>query len=325
MELTLHVGLPKTATTTIQHVMDTSKPALAKRGVLYPVTTKTQMELVQRTQFRQRDGQTGPGSLDEAMGWVADEMRAVRPERVVLSCERMILVSDGSVARMQAAIATSWPEVDGVQVLAYVRDPISWATSLCQQRLKMGTARLAEFAADPWPLGLETMLTKYVRRYGLEAVSLRYLHPDHLVNGNVVDDFMAAIGLPGFPPPGPAPVLNRSLTQHGAQVADLLADLLPRGLREGVRKQSFRRLLQAVEGPRFVLPHEVQARIVAASQADVEYVRLNWGLDIRPELMEPSGQPELSEHEVMALALAVVEEVERVVVQEEGPDDDDGT
>lgn len=326
MQLILHVGLPKTATTTIQHVMDASKSLLVERGVLYPVTTKTQMELVRRTQFRQREGETGPGSLGEAMGWVAEEARVARPERIVLSCERMILVSAGSVARMQAAVATWLPEVDEIRVLAYVRDPISWATSLCQQRLKMGTARLAEFAADPWPLGLEDMLSKYVLRYGLEAVGLRHLHPEHLANGNVVDDFMAAIGLPGFVVPGPAPVLNRSLTLHGAQVADILAGRLPRGLREGVRKPLIRRLLQRIEGPRFVLPRDAQERIIAASSTDVEYVRANWGLDLRPKLVEPPEEPELAEEAVLTLALALVEEVEQVVAEEEAPDeDDDGT
>lgn len=65
LKLTLHGGLPKTATTTIQHVLDATKPALSERGVLYPGTTRTQLELVQRTQLRSLEGQTGPGSLEE--------------------------------------------------------------------------------------------------------------------------------------------------------------------------------------------------------------------------------------------------------------------
>jgi hypothetical protein len=325
LKLILHVGLPKTATTTIQHVMETTKPMLAERGVLYPLSTMAQLELVRRTQFKQRDGETGPGSLAEAMGWVAEEARALRPERIILSCERLVLVKPVSVARMQQAIATWWPEVDEVRVLAYVRDPISWATSLCQQRLKMGTTRLAEFVAKPWPLGLEEMLSKYVHHYGLDAVRLRYLHPDHLVNGNLVDDFMAAIGLPGFVVPGPAPVLNQSLTQHGAQVADVLAGQMPRGSRKGPRRRLLGQLLQEIEGPRFVLPREAQERIISASLSDVDYVRRQWGLDLRPVLVEPQDEPDLERDAVLGLALDLVHEVERVVIEEEGPDKDDGS
>lgn len=318
LKLTLHIGLPKTATTTIQHVLDSVKPALAERGVLYPGTTRSQLELVGRTQIRQPEGQTGPGSLGEAMGWLADEVRAVRPEHVVLSCERMSLVSAGAMARMQRAIAAWLPEVREVGVLAYAREPIAWATSLCQQRLKMGTSRLAGFAADPWPIPLAGMLAHYVDLYGLEAVTLRLLQADHLVNGAVVDDFLAVIGVPGFAASSPAPVLNRSLSQPGAQVADLLAELVPRGRRAGRRRQYFQQVLETIPGPRFALPRAVQESIVAASQGDVDYIRRLWGLDLRPVLVAPPVAAELSEAAVQALAAEVMEDVERLVSEADG-------
>lgn len=318
MQLILHVGLPKTATTTIQHVMDTAKADLAAVGVLYPGTTQTQVALVQHSQFRQRAGE--PDLLGEAMGEVREEVRAAQPSRIVLSCERMIQVSPGAVLRLQKAIEVWLPEVTDVRVLAYLRDPVSWATSLCQQRLKMGTARRAEFLADPWPLALEPMLSKYVDRYGLSAVSVRHQHPDHLVNGNVVDDFLAAIGLQGFAAPGPAPVLNRALTMYGVQVADVLAGLVPRGKREGVRKRMLRVLLQAIEGPRFVLPREVQERIIEASRTDVDYVRRHWGVCLGTDLIESPDAPELEEEAVLALALDLVEQVEQAVIEAERQD-----
>jgi hypothetical protein len=320
LKLTLHIGLLKTATTTIQHVLETAKPDLAARGVLYPGTTRSQLELVGRSQLRQPEGETGPGSLGEAMGWVADEVRAVRPEHVVISCERMSLVSAGSMTRMQRAIAAWLPEVRDLRILAYVRDPISWATSLCQQRLKMGTSRLVDFADDPWPIRLEEMLEGYVSRYGLQAVNLRLLHPDHLVNGNVVDDFLSAIGQSGFPSFGPAPVLNQSLSQLGAQVAEVLAVHAPRGTREGLRKPLFRRLLQEIEGERFVLPRAVQERVVVASRGDVDYIGRFWGLDLRPRLVEPPDVPGLPEDVVLTLAADLMDEVERLVAEAEGED-----
>jgi hypothetical protein len=326
LKLVLHVGLPKTATTTIQHVMETAKPRLAERGVVYPLTTKLQTEVVQRAQLRHLVGLTGAGSLPEAMGWVADEVHARRPDLIVFSSERMSIASPGAMARMHAALMASLPEIDDIRVLAYVRDPIIWATSLCQQRLKVGATRLADFLADPWPRSLEVILSKFVDRYGLEAVTVRHMHPDHLVNGKVVDDFLTAIGLAGFPVPGPETVLNQALTLHGAQVADVMASLLPRSSREGTRKQAFRRVLQGVEGPRFVLPLAAQERIVEASRSDVDYVRKNWGLDLTPRLVEPPKEPELDEEAVLKLALALVDEVLRLVAEEEGPDEDeDGT
>ncbi len=311
MQLILHVGLPKTATTTIQQVMDNLKPALIRKGVLYPGTTRSQMQLVRRMLFARTEKMTGPGSLGEAMALVADEVRKVLPQRIVLSCERMILMSPGAVQRMQRAIAAWLPQVQEVRVLAYVRDPVDWATSLCQQRLKMGTTRLAEFEADPWPLGLEEMLGKYVDRYGLDAVTLRHLRPDQLVNGSVVDDFLAVIGLPGFAIPGAPLTLNRSLTLHGAQIADVVAELVPRGRRQGGRKRMYRQMLQEIGGPRFVLPQEVQARILAASAADRDYVRGQWGVNLRTETMQEPDDPGLETAVVRERAQALIDEVER--------------
>jgi hypothetical protein len=327
LKLTLHVGLPKTATTTIQHVMETAKPRLAERGVLYPLTTKLQSELVQRAQLRRLLGVSGAGSLMEAMGWVGDEVRVFSPDRIIFSSERMSLVGPGALVRMHNAMAACLPEVHEVRVLAYVRDPVSWATSLCQQRLKMGTTRLADFIADPWPRSLETILSKFVDRYGLAAVTVRHMHRDHLVNGKVVDDFLMATDLAGFPVPGPETVLNQALTLHGAQVADVMASLLPRGWRQGARKRAFRRVLQAIEGPRFVLPIATQERIIEASRSDVDYIRKTWGLDLRSRLVEPPNEPELEEEAVLKLALSLVEEVQQAVAEDEGPDEDedDGT
>jgi hypothetical protein len=316
MQLILHVGLPKTATTTIQHVMDSMKPALIRQGVLYPGSTRSQMQLVRRTLFARTEKMTGSGSLEEAMAWVADEIRQVGPKRVVLSCERMILMSAGAVQRMHRAVATWLPVVQEVRVLAYVRDPVDWATSLCQQRLKMGTARLAEFEADPWPLGLEEMLGKYVDRYGLKAVTLRHLRPDRLLNGSVVDDFLTQIGLPGFAVPGAPPTLNRSLTLHGAQIADVVAELVPRGRRKGGRKRMYRQMLQAIDGPRFVLPQEVQARILAASATDRDYVRGKWGVELGTERMQEPDHPGLEAAVVRERAQALIDEVERRAAQD---------
>ena len=97
-------------------------------------------------------------------------------------------------------------------------------------------------------------------------------------------------------------------------------------MREGARKRAFRRVLQAIEGPRFVLPLVAQERIIEASRSDVDYVRRNWGLDLQPRLVEPPKEPELEEEAVLKLALALVDEVLQAVAEEEGPDEDeDGT
>ena len=302
MKLTLHVGLPKTATTTIQHVLETQKAAMIDRGVLYPGTTAFQLDLVRRTQFDRSGVSMAEGTLGEAVGRVAAEVREVRPRHLVLSCEHMILVPTRAMLRLREAVETWLPEVREIAVLCYVREPIGFATSLCQQRLKSGTTRLADFAAEPWPFNLGELLGKLAKAHGRSAIELRQLHPDHLIGGTVVSDVLAAIGLPDLPLRDPVPVLNPSLSQHGALVADALAGLMPRAARSGGRNPALKRRLEAIPGPRFVLPEAVQRRIVVDSGPDLDAIRRDFGLNIVPQ---PVPQPEPDGFDaVMALAMA---------------------
>jgi hypothetical protein len=276
MRLTLHVGLPKTATTTIQHVLEVSKPLLGGFGIVYPGSTADHLGLVRQVQS---------GRVEEAARTIdamAEEARDVGAEHLLLSCEHMSLMPERAVVRLKELFEAGLPGLRDVQVLAYVREPIGFATSLCQQRLKAGTTRLAAFEADPWPLRPLALIMKQVRTYGRDAVRLRYLHPRHLVGGTVADDVFSAIGLEGLRPRDPVPVLNPSLSHQGAMVADALAALVPRDQRNKVQRKTFKRLLEAIKGEKFVLPDAVQRAIIEASRRDLEGIRSLFGLEITP-------------------------------------------
>lgn len=319
MKLTLHVGLPKTATTTIQHVLEASKPALAARGVLYPGTTAGQLDLVRRAQFDRSGSSTAEGSIGAAVERLSAEIREQRPEQVVLSCEHMSLVPARALMRLKQVLLERLPEVRDIGVLCYLREPVGFATSLCQQRLKAGTTRLAEFAAAPWPFSLRDILSKHTACFGRDAVEVRHFHPARMVNGNVVDDFLSAIGLLGFPLEVPVPVLNPSLTQAGALVADALAELVPRDQRHGGYKPVYKRMLEAVEGPRFVLPTAVQLRIIAEARSDLEFIRREFGLEILPEPVAHEIPPGLDAAAARNLAQGIVETARRQVAANRGP------
>ncbi|MFN5996612.1 MAG: hypothetical protein ACK47C_02795 [Paracoccaceae bacterium] len=276
MRLTLHVGLPKTATTTIQHVLEAVKPQLAERGIVYPGSTAEHLGLVRQVQS---------GRVEDAARTIdamAEEARDAGAEHLLLSCEHMSLMPERAVANLKALFEARLPGLRELRVLAYVREPIGFATSLCQQRLKSGTTRLAAFRADPWPLRPLALIMKQVRTYGRDAVHLRYLHPEHLVGGTVADDIFAAIGLEGLRPPDPVPILNPSLSHQGAMVADALAALVPRDQRNKLQRRVFKRRLEAITGEKFVLPEAVQTAIIEASRRDLEGIRSLFGLEITP-------------------------------------------
>jgi hypothetical protein len=312
MRLTLHVGLPKTATTTIQHVLEASKPLLAREGVVYPGSTAMHLGLVRQVQSG-RD-EDAARTIDA----MADEAREAGAGHLLVSCEHMSLMPERAVVRLKALFEARLPALRDVRVLCYVREPIGFATSLCQQRLKAGTTRLAAFHAAPWPLRPMAMIMKQVRTYGRDAVQLRHLHLEHLEGGTVVDDVFAAIGLPGLRPPDPVPILNPSLSQQGALVADALAALVPRDQRSKMQRRVFKRELEAIKGERFVLPDAVQRAIIEASRRDLEAIRTVFGLEIMPV---PVSQGEVRGFD-SAMAEAMAREIlEKAAMQSGGQAD----
>jgi hypothetical protein len=202
------------------------------------------------------------------------------------------------------------PGLREVVVLCYLREPVSFATSMIQQDLKNGKTRLDRALADPWPYRLADWVATWADAFGREGVRLRQFHPDHLSRGNILGDVLEMIGRPDLRVPPALPLMNPSLSQAGVLVADALNALHPEALRDKARRGRYKRLLHRIPGSRFVLPPEVQELVIQRSRDDLAALKARWGLDIRPERIEAPVWPGLSEAEARAMAERLVATVE---------------
>ena len=223
MELTLHIGLKKTATSTLQRVLNGSKAELLGQGLLFPCRSDQHHRLARRV--RRRPVETEQ-AVREALAQILDEVRAVEPRRVLLSSEHLISFQAMGLAELRELLEGALPGVR-IRVLAYVREPVAFATSMCQQNVKNGVRRLAEVYADPWPFPLADCLGTQIGVFGRENVTVRQFHPGHLVGGNIVADALVAVGLEEARIEGSLPRLNLSMTWEGVMVADALSGLRP--------------------------------------------------------------------------------------------------
>jgi hypothetical protein len=304
MKLTLHVGLKKTATTTLQHALSGAKPKLAAAGLLFPGDPADHHRLARRVRGLEK------ARAQEALRPLVAEARAAGLGHVLVSSEHLISLPRDAVALLRHLLAEEFPEATELKVLAYVREPVGFATSMCQQGLKNGVLRLAEFQANPWPFAIADWLDTYVKAFGRDTVDVRYFHPDHLAEGDIVRDFLDAIGLPGLTIPVQVARRNTALSGDGVLVADALVGLRPGPERKLDRKAQYRRLLGKIEGGRFVLPQEVQERVIAGARNDLERLRAEFGLDIRPEPVAASEPSGLSPEAALAMALQIIHKVE---------------
>lgn len=310
MKLTLHVGLPKTATSSIQHALTVSKTDLAARGVIYPGTTAAHHQLARAINGaedgRRRMAQVAETTLDDMVA----EVRAARARHVVISSEHLILVSEPAVGRLRAMLDARFPATTEVLILCYVREPVAFATSMCQQEVKSGKIRLAEFYADPWPFQLANRMQAFATAFGEDSLRLRQFDPRHLKNGDVIDDFLDAIGEADFEVPEEIPQMNRALTAEGVLVADALTGIRPSEARKRFRRRQYKRLLEGIEGGRFVLPNEVQARIIDRSAADLAALNTRFGLTLVPRLQEVADSAPPDPADALAMARDIAAQVE---------------
>lgn len=306
MELTLHIGLKKTATSTLQSTLHREKLRLAAAGLLVPQTP----EAHQRVARRLRAVAEGGGrKVAAALQPILEDIAAARPERVLLSSEHLVSLPGPAVEELHRLLRQALPEAR-IRVLAFVREPIAFATSMAQQDVKNGVLRLADAYADPWRFPIADWLGNYVRVFGRAAVVVRRFDPEAMVGGTILGDVLAAVGLPGALDGIPVPRLNPSLSLEGVLVADALCGLRPGQVRRAQGKGHYRRPLGTIRGSRFVLPTEVQERVVRDCAADMAWLKGEFGLDIAPLRVTNGAEPGLTEAEALALAQAIVAAVE---------------
>jgi hypothetical protein len=282
MKLTLHVGLPKTATTYVQHSLSAQKQWLAERGVIYPGDSLEHHFIPKDIELLAAGRRKNEARVDSILSGFASEVAASGRDHVLISTEYLIETPPAAVALLDKKLRLHFPKLTEIRVLCYVREPIAFSTSFCQQVVKSAHQRLAQFYETPWPLNLRDCLSRYVGQFGRDAVELRNFHPDSLKNGDILDDFLDALGVEGEGLEKPRRSLNAALSDQALQIADALADIRPVEDRPRRYRRDYRRALEAIQGDRFVLPEEVQERVIAMSGDDLEMLTQDFGIELQP-------------------------------------------
>jgi hypothetical protein len=306
MRLTLHAGLPETGASTLQRTFFAAKRDLAGCGLCYPGTESAHHEVARHAQAAVSWGKRHQRSLHRALESHGEEARVWSAPHLFLSSERLFRMNAAGIGRLGEAIARCLPEVRKTRVLVYVREPVGLAASLGLQQVKAGRLRLAELCADPWRLALAEGLRNLAHGFGRRNMVVRSYAPGDLADGGILADVLLAAGVKGMDGLAPVAGAGTLLTAAGAEVADALVTLRPVAERTPSRQRRYRRLLEAVDGPPFVLPMEVQARVIAAAQPDLDWVNRVFGLSIRPVPVAAPATRCLSEAEALRLATEIV-------------------
>jgi tetratricopeptide (TPR) repeat protein len=311
--LILHIGTSKTGTSSIQRVLGARRPALDAAGIRYVTSPGVQnhlllpASLVPAESLRNVhpgvwEGVSPAARLARFRQDFAREM-AELPARIhtlLFSAEAFsgMLNTPARIAALRDLLA---PHAGEARVIVYLRRQDAHFASGYATRLRVGAAVAPTFPEDgPDRLrqyDYAALLDDWAAVFGEAAVQPRIFEPSSLAQGDVVDDFIAAAGLPLTVPAEEA--LRRSNLSLTPGALDLLRAVAGQLRREGgfsPEAVAWRRLVatvnDALPGRGWRADPAQAARFLARFEAVNEAVRRRWFPD-RPSLFRdmPSAPP----------------------------------
>jgi hypothetical protein len=276
----LHIGGEKTGSTTLQATLAANRGALADRGILYSLVagrTNHHGLALYATEGRHASDLRDAQGLGEDAAFAAfmegfpDRLRreaeASGARILVFSSEHLSsrVVTVGEVARIRALLDTL---AEGVRVVFYARPQEELVAAGWSTMLKSG-------ATDPFdpdrllrsgtPLDHAAVVERWCTAFPEACWRLRPFQAGQLEGGDVVEDFLAATGLPAEALPRRLPPRNRSLDVATAEFLRRY-NLARAGdeLRGQVLRGQLIRLLEELsDGPPIRLPPDKAAEVAA--------------------------------------------------------------
>jgi hypothetical protein len=187
----LHIGMPKTGTTTIQALLASMDEALLTAGVLYPKAGRPEAEPghhVLSWAFTKRHGPADESCWRDML----EEVRSTDPGVVVLSSEDLSFCSTEQVRAIREYLGGS-----SVEVVIYLRNPLSFLVSAYKQNVKGGKCDVsfrAFLEERVYRCDYGRILAPWEDVFGREAMRLR-IYDKVLQAPGIEEDIIDIIGL----------------------------------------------------------------------------------------------------------------------------------
>lgn len=202
----VHIGLPKTGTTSIQEALYATRERLLETsGIFYPSISPNLNNVLCTSFFDDprkhiEAAMEGLDTLEKAraksqtlLQQLQDDLKSANWETVVLSAEGL-----SNLNRHELRNMADWLSgyVDDWRIFFWVRHPLSYASSVSQELVKGGMTfaqMLSNGASLP---SFEGRVNNIAHAFGREKIELHVFEEAMLSSGGVVGAFCRAIGLP---------------------------------------------------------------------------------------------------------------------------------
>jgi hypothetical protein len=309
-DLILHIGQSKTGTSSIQRVLGARREALAQHGVCYPLSpgwanhgllpaSLVPVERLGHFNPAVWEGMPPAARLARFRAEFARELAAMPADTrlLLISAEQMggLLDTEETIGALRDLLA---PHVGSVRVVMYLRRQDSHFASGYTQALRVGhVAPPVMPAAGPETLrayDYAALLDLWARVFGEATVQPRLFERESMLNGDVVDDFLAFCGIAlEVPSDDPDRQSNLSLTPGGIELVRAMAEAM--GGKPDGASVLWRRFVQQANdhlpGKGWRPDPGAAAAFLARFDAVNEAVRRRWFPDRATLFAPPSAAP----------------------------------
>lgn len=326
-KIILHIGFPKTGTTTIQNTLYTNREFLLKKeGILYP-SLESNLTTPLRTIFREHS----PQPFANRMAALTIEEETARREKYRDLLEAEISSREWDVLLLSAEGFCNMPEPEIAKlrewgekysfdwtILACVRHPLTYTRSVIPQVMWNGDTLRELYETPPLP-NFRGRISKAISVFGRENVRVFDFETATNSDDGIVGTFARQVGLTASSCNFLASQTirrNESLSLEAVRILDSLNRRRPLFV-NNVRapRRSGRELyyISRIKGQKFDVPDWVKENIRLQSRGDVAWLNETFGLELYRDVADSSSSMESREEPPGTLSDQAIDGIAEII------------
>ena len=220
----LHIGMPKAGSTSIQRFLYNNREKLKEFGILYPIIPNDNDEkdynIAEYINFRKIDKKIITQGLEFYNEFFKNEVidKVLKNDEAFEFCDKIIFSDELLFYKKDCINMFDVMRENGfeVKVMVCFRSPVDYLASLWQENLKPYldnfTTPIDKFLFNA-SANYELILD-FIKKLGKENVIVLPFGKKYWKNGNLIEDFMSALGVENFEEAASAPKKNSSYNRY---------------------------------------------------------------------------------------------------------------